>query len=92
MKGILTNLSKSKASGFREKANGVEVAFIREPTVGESFQCTGEGVEFGTRLITTSFVVSMSHDERGTTFVTESGSSYSLDYTEEKLENPVGKS
>jgi hypothetical protein len=83
MRGILTNNLKSDISGFREQANGKEVDFDFEPAVGERFQCLGEGVEFGIRVISTSPVIDVEfipEDGGGEyNFKTESGSSYTLE-------------
>lgn len=84
MIGTLTNLSKARDSGFRQQANGVEVAFENYPTIGERFVCFGEGVEFGTRLVSTSPVVSMSIKGGVIEFHTESGSIYTLVRKEER--------
>ncbi len=79
-RGILTNLIKSSESEFRKHANSREVEYFTPPTIKERFQCFGEGVEFGMRLISTSPVIEVTQNENDFTFQTESGSSYHLNF------------
>ncbi len=76
MKAKLTNITKSSESGFRLHGNDREVDFETLPTIGERFLCSGEGLEFGTRLISTSPVTRFLGSRL--CFETETGSIYEL--------------
>ncbi len=85
MRGTLTLQNKSTESEFRNQFSGVEVFYQHCPQLGERFECYGEGVEFGTRFISTSPVVEIKTtiSEGALRFKTNSGSIYKLEINKE---------
>lgn len=77
-KGTLTQTHKSAESGLRTPGKSFPVVYGKEPIRGERFNCAGEGLEFGTRLVSTSPVRFISRGKERLIFTTETGSTYEL--------------
>lgn len=74
----LTQLKKSEESELRTPGVPIPVIYKVPPKVGQRFVCAGEGLNFGTRLISTSPVVVLIASRGLITFHTHSGSQYEL--------------
>jgi hypothetical protein len=65
--------------GSKLRTDSVDGEATYPPMVGRCFEMSGQGLDFGTRLVSTSPVVEVSGDGK---FTTESGSVYHIELLE----------
>lgn len=62
------------------RTNEIEGVTKELPTEGKQFIILGEGLKFGTRCVNTSPVKKIEKSEKTYTILTESGSTYQVDF------------
>lgn len=81
LKGTRVRLSKYKG-GKALRTDSVEGAILSSPYLGRKLVIEGEGLEFGTRIVSTSPIVQMEYKGRFLEITTESGSVYRIEEIE----------